>query len=60
MKKIRIARVLAVVCFTLSVLIVSVSKLNVQAVEAFATVSGTVLSGTTTDLLLLSTKDGRM
>lgn len=60
MKKIRIARVLAVVCLTLSVLGVSDSKLNVQAVEAFATVSGTVLSGTTTDLLLLSTKDGRM
>lgn len=60
MKKIRIARVLAVVCLTLSVLSVSDSKLNVQAVEAFATVSGTVLSGTTTDLLLLSTKDGRM
>lgn len=60
MKKVRIARVLAVICLTLSVLAVPVSKLNVQAVEAFATVSGTVLSGTTTDLLLLSTKEGKM
>lgn len=60
MKKMRIARVLMAVCLTLSMLCVPVSKLNVQAVEAFATVSGTVLSGTTTDLLLLSTKEGKM
>ena len=60
MKKIRIARVLVVVCLTLSMLTVPVGRLNVQAVEVFATVSGTVLSGTTTDLLLLSTNEGRM
>lgn len=60
MKKIRIVRVLVVVCLTMSMLIVPIGRLNVQAVEVMATVSGTVLSGTTPDLLLLSTKDGKM
>ena len=60
MKKMRIARALVVVCLTLSMLIDPIGRLNVQAVEAITTVSGTVLSGTTTDLLLLSTKDGKM
>lgn len=60
MKKIRFAKICIAICLMLSMLVIPVSKLTVQAVEVIATVSGTVLSGTTSDLLLLSTKDGKM
>lgn len=60
MKKNRIVKTCMSVCLMLSMLILPVSRLTAHAVEIIATVNGTVLAGTTTDLLLLATSDGRM
>ncbi len=47
-----------VFCLVFMLVMAPVNRLNVQAEEV--TVSGTVISGTTSELLLLSTKEGKM
>lgn len=60
MKKSRIANICLALCLVLGIVLMPVCQLKVQAAEVIATVEGTVMSGTTSDLLLLSTKDGKM
>ena len=56
----RIAKLCMAVCLLLGIALFPASQLKVQAAEVVATVEGTVLSGTTSELLLLSTNEGRM
>ena len=60
MKKNRIVKTCMAVCLMLSMLMLPVNGLTAQAVEIIATVNGTVLAGTTSELLLLATPEGRM
>lgn len=59
MRKCKIAKICTALCLVLGLLITAGNPLTVQAEEAI-TVQGTVQAGTTAELLLLSTKDGRM
>ena len=59
MKKKRIYTIGMALCLALSMLL-PVSRLPVHAAEIIATVQGKVLSGTTDELLKLSTKEGNM
>ncbi len=47
-------------CLALGILVVLPARMKVQAVEAYATVQGSVMAGTTSDLLKLSTQEGMM
>lgn len=49
-----------VICLVFGILISPGNRLNVRAAEVIATVQGSVMSGTTTSLLKLSTKEGNM
>ncbi len=60
MKRNRIAKICMAVCLILGMIMVPASQLKVQAAEVVATVEGTVLKGTTAELLLISTKEGKM
>lgn len=60
MKKCKIAKILMVICLVLGVALIPINQLKVQAAEVIATVQGTILSGTTSELLKLSTKEGEM
>ncbi len=60
MKKYRIASLGISACLVFGTAMLPEALMEVQAVEVMATVSGTVKSGTTSDLLLLSTSDGLM
>lgn len=60
MKRYQISRLYITVCIVLTVIIMSMNRLEVQAAEILATVSGTVQSGTTSEILKLSTKEGYM
>lgn len=60
MKKYKIIKTGIAVCLALGLLILPPNRLNVRADEVMATVTGTVLSGTTSSLLKLSTKEGDM
>lgn len=60
MKKYRIASLGISACLVFGTMMLPETLMEVQAVEVMATVSGTVNSGTTADLLLLQTKDGLM
>lgn len=60
MKNVKIARICMVIGLVLGMAFLPVNQLNVQASEVIATVQGTVLSGTTSELLKLSTKEGKM
>lgn len=59
MRKCRIVQKCMAVCLALGLLIIAGDPLTVRAEEAI-TVQGTVQSGTTSELLLLSTDGGRM
>lgn len=59
MKNSRIAKTCMALCLALELLIIAGNPLTVRAEEA-VTVQGTVQSGTTSELLLLSTDGGRM
>ena len=59
MRKKKIYRIGLAFCLALSMML-SVSRLTVHAEEVIATVQGKVLSGTTDELLKLSTSDGLM
>ncbi len=60
MKKYRIASLGISACLVFGAVMMPAAQMEVQAVEVMATVSGTVKSGTTSDLLLLATSDGEM
>ena len=60
MKKCGIAKLCLTICLMLGLIITPVNRLEVQADEIIATVYGTILSGTTSELLRLSTKQGNM
>ncbi len=60
MKKNRKLRSCTAACLALGVMLFSAGSVGVQAAEVIATVEGTVLSGTTSDILKLSTKEGNM
>lgn len=60
MKKKKIVGIYLAVSLILGMFLMPVSQLKVQAAEVIATVEGTVMSGTTSELLLLSTKEGKM
>lgn len=60
MKRNRISKLCMAVCIALGTTVVPVSSTMVQAAEVIATVEGTILSGTTSDILKLSTKEGNM
>ena len=59
-KNILLKKVCAMACLVLGILVVPSNRMNVQAAEVIATVQGSVMSGTTTDLLKLATKEGNM
>ncbi len=60
MRKSMIVKLWTVFCLILGLAISPLVQLKAQAREASATVSGTVMSGTTSELLLLSTREGKM
>lgn len=60
MKKNRFSKIYLTLCLIFSMMMMPAGQLKVQAAEVIATVEGTVMSGTTSDLLLLSTKEGKM
>lgn len=60
MKKYRMVNICLALCLVLGIIMIPVNRITAQAGEVIATVSGTVLKGTTSDLLFLSTSDGRM
>ncbi len=60
MKHDKIFKIFMMICLVVSIVVIPANQLTVQAEEVIATVEGTVLTGTTSELLLLSTKDGKM
>lgn len=60
MKKNRMIKRLIALCLALGMVMIPTNRITAYADEVIATVSGSVQKGTTSDLLLLSTKDGRM
>ena len=58
MKKRGILKLCIALCFAFALVFAPVNRLEAKAEEV--TVSGTVMSGTTSELLLLSTKEGKM
>lgn len=59
-KHISVKKICMAACLALGILVVPPNRMNVQAAEVIATVQGSVMSGTTTDLLKLATKEGNM
>lgn len=60
MKKNRMIKRCIAFCMALSMIMIPTNLITAHADEVIATVSGSVQKGTTSDLLILSTKDGRM
>lgn len=60
MKKDTIRKICITLCLTFAMVMIPANQLKVQAKEVIATVEGTVMSGTTSELLLLSTNEGKM
>lgn len=60
MKKNRIVNVCLAFCLMLSAVLIPGNKITARAAEVIATVSGNVQKGTTSELLILSTNEGRM
>lgn len=60
MKKYRIAPICMAICLAFGSAMMPVNQLEVQAEEVVATVEGTVVSGTTSEILKLSTTGGTM
>lgn len=60
MNRKRTVKICLAICLAFSLIMIPVNQLKAQAAEVVATVEGTVLSGTTSELLLLSTKEGKM
>ncbi len=60
MKRFKIVNICLAACLALLTIISPANLLKVQADEVIATVQGTILSGTTSEILVLSTKEGKM
>lgn len=60
MKKERLIKAGAAFGLALGLFFIPAGRLTAQAAEVIATVEGTVMTGTTSELLLLSTKEGKM
>ena len=60
MKKRKIWRTGLTLCLAIGMLLAPAASMRAQAAEVIATVYGSVMSGTTSDLLLLSTNEGKM
>ena len=60
MKKDRIIKLCMTICLIFGISIMPVNQLEIKANEIIATVQGTISSGTTSDLLRLSTPQGNM
>ena len=60
MKRNRILKLCMAVCLALTLVLAPAGSSMVQAAEVIATVEGTIMSGTTSDILKLSTKEGNM
>ena len=60
MEKKKFSKLCTAFCLTLGLTLAPASSFQVQAAEVIATVEGTVMSGTTSELLKLSTKEGDM
>ena len=60
MKKHRIVQCCLALCLALGLLIFPVGRMDVQAAEVIATVRGTVMKGTTSELMYLDTSSGKM
>ncbi|MDY5870734.1 MAG: hypothetical protein SPK58_10080 [Lachnospiraceae bacterium] len=60
MRRGRMVKIVMSICLMLGMILFPVNQNKVQAAEVIATVQGTVMSGTTADLLKLSTEDGKM
>lgn len=60
MKRYGITKICMTICLVFGMIFLPANQLKAQAAEIIATVHGTILSGTTSDLLLLSTKQGKM
>lgn len=60
MRKIQNAKQFIAVCLALGMALLPANAIKALAAEVVATVEGTVLSGTTSDILKLSTREGDM
>lgn len=60
MKKNRIVQLCMALCLALGLLILPAGRMNVQAAEVIATVRGTVMDKTTSQLIYLDTSSGKM
>lgn len=60
MKGHKIVTICMAMCLVFGMILTPGNKLNARAAEVIATVQGTILSGTSSDLLKLSTKEGNM
>lgn len=60
MKKYRIGKVCMTVCMAVGIFMIPAGSMQARADEVMATVQGDVMDGTTTELLILNTKDGKM
>lgn len=60
MKRRAATKFCAMLCFVFGILMIMPNQMKVQAAEIIATVQGSVMTGTTNDLLKLSTKEGNM
>ncbi len=59
-KHIKMKKVCMMACLAFAILVVPSNRMKVHAAEVIATVQGSVMTGTTTDLLKLATKEGNM
>lgn len=60
MKRGRIIKICMMACLIFGMVIIPVNRLKVQAAEVIATVQGTIARETTSEMLHLSTKEGKM
>lgn len=60
MKKYRQIKLWTAFCLAFCMLMMPAAQMSARAAEVIATVQGTVMSGTTSDLIKLSTKEGEM
>lgn len=60
MKKSRLKRISALCALTAGMVLSPAGQMNSQAAEVIATVQGSVMNGTTTEILKLDTKEGNM
>lgn len=60
MKKRAFTKFCVMFCLVFGILMIMPDQMKVQAAETIATVQGSVMAGTTNDLLKLSTKEGNM